>query len=298
MNKFDNYLRKKAAQEQREIPDLAKEKIDKTILNLPERIFYQKPFGMIKKIAVAFACFVFITIFVFPNISVSYAQALEKIPIIGDIVKVVTIRNYFYSDDNHEMDIDVPKLEGEQSGLYAPINDDIEKLTNSLMNKFYEDLELIGTEGHSSVYADYEMVTNTDKWFTLKICVYEIAGIGNIYYKYYHLDKLNQKAVQLSDIVSDNKFYDIVKDEIEKQMIEAMKKDANLVYWIKDNIYGNDIVIIDEKHNFYWDKDGNLVIPFDKYEVAPGYMGTPEFTIDKNIIKDNLKKEFTSVIKE
>jgi len=31
---------------------------------------------------------------------------------------------------------------------------------------------------------------------------------------------------------------------------------------------------------------------FDKYEVSPGYMGTPEFCVKKDIIKKYLKDEF------
>ena len=39
------------------------------------------------------------------------------------------------------------------------------------------------------------------------------------------------------------------------------------------------------------------IIPFDKYEVAPGAMGTPEFTIDKEIVKNIVKPEFEKIIK-
>lgn len=39
-------------------------------------------------------------------------------------------------------------------------------------------------------------------------------------------------------------------------------------------------------------KDGNIVIVFDKYEVAPGSMGTPEFVIEKGSISDILKPEY------
>ena len=53
-----------------------------------------------------------------------YAQALEKIPVIGSILRVVTIRNYFYSDDYHQMDIDVPKIEGNESSAADYINKD------------------------------------------------------------------------------------------------------------------------------------------------------------------------------
>ena len=38
---------------------------------------------------------------------------------------------------------------------------------------------------------------------------------------------------------------------------------------------------VDENTKFYINKDGNPVVCFEKYEVAPGYMGFQEFEIDK-----------------
>lgn len=42
--------------------------------------------------------------------------------------------------------------------------------------------------------------------------------------------------------------------------------------------------------NFYINDKGELVICFDKYEVAAGAQGSPEFVIPNDIIKDILKK--------
>ena len=79
-------------------------------------------------------------------------------------------------------------------------------------------------------------------------------------------------------------------------MLEAMEKDSDLKYWVQDSTFGNDIVSKRAEHNFYWNENGDLVIPFDKYEVAPGYMGTPEFTIEKNVIANFLLPEFADAI--
>lgn len=48
-----------------------------------------------------------------------------------------------------------------------------------------------------------------------------------------------------------------------------MAKGSSKIYWVENAEIGQDFVTLDDKHNFYWDKDGNLVIVFDKYEVAP-----------------------------
>lgn len=295
MNNFDKYIKSKAAKEQTDIPDSVKNRIEQTLADLPEKKPVIKQIRILPRILASAACFVFIILFLLPNVSVTYAQALEPIPVIGDIVRVVTIRNYFYSDDKHEMDIEVPKIEGDNDAA-ENINQDITKLTETLVGQFYEDVELIGDEGHSSIYLDYETVTNTDTWFTLKIRVHEAAGSSNTYYKFYHIDKRTDEIVKLGDLAKDNSFYDVLVKEIKRQMKLQMENDSSVVYWLDDSIIGKDFVSLTENHNFYWNDNGDLVIVFDKYEVCPGAMGTPEFVIDKGVFRDVLKSEYKDAI--
>ena len=297
MNNFDKYIKSKAAKEQTDIPDSVKNRIEQTLADLPEKKPVIKQIRILPRIAASAACLVFIMLFLLPNVSVTYAQALEPIPVIGDIVRVVTIRNYFYSDDKHEMDIDVPKIEGDNDAA-ENINQDINQLTETLVEQFYEDVELIGDEGHSSIYLDYETVTNTDTWFTLKIRVHEAAGSSNTYYKFYHIDKRTNEIVKLGDLAKDNSFYDLLVKEINRHMKLQMENDSSVVYWLDDSIIGKDYVSLTENHNFYWNDNGDLVIIFDKYEVGPGAMGTPEFVIDKGVFKDYLKSEYDCNITE
>ena len=295
MNDFDKYLKSKAKSECPEIPDSVKNRIEETLSNLPMQGDKPKKIRVLPRIASVAACLIFVMLFLLPNISVAYAEAVEELPIIGKIVKVVTVRNYFYSDDYHEMDIDVPEVSGENGEAADYINKEISELTETLVNQFYSNLEAIGDEGHSSVYVDYETVINTEKWFTLKIRVHEAAGSSNTYYKYYHINKLNGNIVKLGDLAKDESFYDVLEKEIKRQMKEQTELDSNKVYWLDDSIIGKDFVSLDSKHNFYLTENGDMVIVFDKYEVAPGSMGTPEFTISKDIIKEIIKPEFNSI---
>lgn len=73
---------------------------------------------------------------------------------------------------------------------------------------------------------------------------------------------------------------------------ETRNDNLSAEYWVENAEIGLDFVTLDDRHNFYWDKDGNLVIVFDKYEVAPGSMGTPEFVINKDAVSDILKPEY------
>ena len=297
MNDFDKYIKSKIAEEQTDIPDSVKTRIEQTLADLPEKKHKIKQIRILPRIAAAAACFIFITLFLLPNVSIAYAQALEQVPVIGDIVRVVTIRNYFYSDDRHEMDIDVPKIEGEDSNAADYINKNVSELTTALVNQFYKDLEVTDNNGYGSIHVDYEVITNTDRWFTLKLSVSETAASSDNYFEFYHIDKEQGKIIELGDMFNTDNFSDILVAEIKKQMQQQMDEDETIKYWINDGEIGEEFATVGVDHNFYWNDAGNLVIVFDKYEVAPGSMGTPEFVIEKDVIGDILKKEFENVIK-
>ena len=295
MNDFDKYIKSMASEENTDIPDSVKNKIEETLAALPEKNIHIKKTKILPRIAATAACFIFVIFFLLPNVSVAYAETFEEIPIIGRLIKVITVRNYFYSDDYHEMDIDVPKVSGEDGDAADYINNDVNKLTDTLVKQFYKDLDSIGDSGHSSIYVDYETVTNTESWFTLKMRVHEAAGSSNTYYKYYHIDKKSGKIIKLYDLSEDEGFLETLEKEIRQQMRSQMDNDSSKIYWLDDSVIGKDYVAVTPEHNFFWNENGDLVIVFDKYEVAPGAMGTPEFTVDKALISDMLKSEYKNM---
>ena len=296
MNDFDKYIKSEVAKEQTDIPDSVKNRIEQTLVDLPEKKPVKKQIRILPRIAASAACFVFIILFLLPNVSVTYAQALEQLPVIGDLVRVVTIRNYYYDDNHWKMDINIPQIESEDSKSVDYINKDVSELTTALINRFYEDLEINGNKGYGSLNVDYEVVTNTDSWFTLKLTVCQTAASSNTYFKFYHIDKNQGKIVELGDLFNTDKFSDSLVAEIKKQMQEQMANDENISYWINNSGIGEEFATVGANHNFYWNENGDLVIIFDKYEVGPGSMGTPEFVIDKGVIRDLLKSEFKDVI--
>ena len=296
MNDFDKYIKSKAAQEQTEIPDSVKNRIEQTLVDLPEKKPVKKQIRILPRIAASAACFVFIILFLLPNVSVTYAQALEQLPVIGDLVRVVTIRNYYYDDNHWKMDINIPQIESEDSKSVDYINKDVSELTTALVNQFYKDLEITGNNGYGSIHVDYEATTNTDRWFTLKLSVSETAASSNTYFEFYHIDKKQGKIVELGDLFNTDKFSDILVAEIKMQMQEQMANDENISYWINNSGIGEEFATVSADHNFYWNENGDLVIVFDEYEVGPGSMGTPEFVIDRDVIKDILKSEFKDII--
>ena len=51
----------------------------------------------------------------------------------------------------------------------------------------------------------------------------------------------------------------------------------------------DEFTAIDPEQSFYWNADGDLVLVFDEYAVAAGYMGMVEFTIPQDVYSALLK---------
>ncbi len=73
-------------------------------------------------------------------------------------------------------------------------------------------------------------------------------------------------------------------------MRAQMAEDENKVYWVDcEDVPEWNFERLKEDQNFYFDEAGNLVIVFDEYEVAPGYMGALEFTVERAVFEGLLK---------
>ena len=276
--RFDEYVKALIAEEEIELPESVRKRTEHTLTSLPIRIPKQKP-RIMRSIASIAACMAILLVGVMPNISTTYAAAVEDIPIIGDLVRVFTIRNYFYEDDRHELNAEIPEIadpKNEDAGNL--INKDIDELTSAVISKFYHELEISSGKGYGSVYIDYETLTNSEHWFTLKLTVSELKGSSDTSSKYYHIDRTTGAYVTFADLF-ESEDYAWLEEIIVSQMKAQMSQDEGVSYWVEDSEVGEDFTALDGEQNFYFAENGSLVIVYNKYEVGPGSMGCPEFEI-------------------
>ncbi len=86
----------------------------------------------------------------------------------------------------------------------------------------------------------------------------------------------------LKDVLSEE-YTEIANTSIIRQMKVRAVEDSNVVYWgITDNDKPDfdGFTSVDKNTNFYLNEDGNPVVCFDKFEIAPGFMSAQEFVID------------------
>jgi len=295
MKNFDEKIKKELKQESIVVPEEVHAKLEKTLQHLPEKDekTIKKHFSIVsRKVLTIAASIAFALLVLMPNVSVTYAQALSEVPVLGSIIQVLTVRNYLHEGEKQELVANIPNISLENTDdsentndimMEYDLNESIDAFTSKIIDKFYADLALMESEEYcKSVNIDYEIVTNNFDWFTLKIDVTETEASGYSYAKYYHINRTTGEIVSFTDIFNESS-YITLEEYIISEMKAQMDADENIIYFFDDPVIGEDIVYVTDDQNFYFDENNNLVIVYNEATVAPGYMGMPEITIPVEI---------------
>lgn len=215
------------------------------------------------------------------NASPVVAQAMDGIPVIGSIARVVTIRNYSESTNNGMMaDISVPQIDGNVAA-----NADMDAYAKELISRYEKEVvaQLGQEEGHYALESSYEVVSDNDKYVSIRINTVETMASGAEFVKIFTVDKATGETVSLKDFLNSPEKLEAVSQNIKDQMAAQMAEDEGKVYFTEGEPGGFTGLTGDE--NFYLNEAGELVIVFGEYEVAPGYMGVVSFTIPADVTK-------------
>ncbi len=228
------------------------------------------------------------------NISPQVAMAMYAVPVLGDIARVVTFREYSYQNDMVDMNVKVPNIQGTgNEELEKRINEEINRKMAEVVAQGEKDAKeyndaVLATGGSKEdfhqveVIADYEMKFCDGK--TLSFVIEQMESIASAYTQktYYNIDLESGRDLKISDILGEN-FKEIVDKSVREQIEARMKSDENQIFfgYSEDDkeMKMEGFTGIDESRTFYINEAGNVVVTFDKYEIAPGYMGFPEFEI-------------------
>ena len=93
----------------------------------------KKERNKVKMMKVAVCAAAFVGAFVaLPNTSPTIAYAMEKIPGLGQLVRVVTFRDYEYEDEQHRADVEIPELVVETEPQEAQPEEILENTTDEI----------------------------------------------------------------------------------------------------------------------------------------------------------------------
>ena len=244
---------------------------------------------------------------ILPNTSSNVAYAMERVPVLGNLVKLVTWRDYKYEDERHQANVEVGKLEVAKSDeenvalgrgfdeveeamdvAVEEINVQVEEITENLIAEF--ETQVQEEMGYHDLVVKSEVIADNDKYFTLKLLCFQAAGSGYEWNYFYTIDMTTGKQLQLKDLFKEDADYiTVISEEIKKQMREQMEADENVCYWLEEEMEEWNFQAITEETLFYLNEDEQLVISFNEGDVAPMYMGVVEFVIPEGVVQGILR---------
>ena len=129
---------------------------------------------------------------------------------------------------------------------------------------------------------DYEVKYQEGSVLSLELSTFEGWVAAQELRYYYNIDVAQNRELTLKDLLGED-YVNIANESIRQQMKERAAADENLVYWgVTETESGIDgFVSVDEDTDFYISADGNPVVCFGEYEIAPGFMGIQEFEIER-----------------
>ncbi len=270
-------------------PEKGKEKMEEAVMRAKEKKERIRRKRRIRSVGSAAA--VFAILLILPNTSRTAAAAMQQIPILGNFFQVVTIREYQVDEERYQADVKVPEVVPEHmDGMSEEtaqqtkettdaINFDIRQATEELIEEFKSTMEEF-EDGYGDIIVDSEVLTDDEKWFSLDLVLYQGAGSGYERHRHYTIDKTTGRRAELSDFFGED-YVETISEEVRAQMRKRMAEDENVTYWIDyEDVPEWNFESIAEDQDFYVNKDGKVVICFNEYEVAPGYMGCVEFVME------------------
>ncbi|MCI9599215.1 MAG: DUF3298 domain-containing protein [Lachnospiraceae bacterium] len=271
------------------VPEKGKEKMEEAVMRAKEKKERIRRKRRIRSVGSAAA--VFAILLILPNTSRTAAAAMQQIPVLGNFFRVVTIREYQVDEERYQADVKVPEVVPEHmDGISEEtaqqtkettdaINFDIRQATEELIEEFKSTMEEF-EDGYGDIIVDSEVLTDDEKWFSLDLVLYQGAGSGYERHRHYTIDKTTGRRAELSDFFGED-YVETISEEVRAQMRKRMAEDENVTYWIDyEDVPEWNFESIAEDQDFYVNKDGKVVICFNEYEVAPGYMGCVEFVME------------------
>ena len=226
------------------------------------------------------------------NTNTAFAEMAAGLPVIGAAARILTFRSYERDEGDWKISVEIPSVEmiaKDTNGLDSALNQEIYDLCSQYADEAVERareykkafMETGGTEeeweAHDiNIHVGYEIKAQTERYLSFAVQGTENWSAAGSETRYYNIDLKDYKMVTLADVLGRD-YVRIANESILRQMEDRKKKDG-IAFWSGSE---GGFTGITDKTAFYMNENGNPVIVFDKYEIAPGAYGKLEFEIGR-----------------
>ena len=218
----------------------------------------------------------------------AFASGLSEIPVIGRLAQVLTFAEYERQGGNETLIVRQPKLANTgNTELEKRINLEIQRKIDALVKTFQEEakqakqlyLENGGKEDEymiPEINIDYRLHCNNGSAVSFVLIKSETHASYYEEQYYYNIDLETGKELSLRDLLGPN-YKELVRQLVRQQIEERREKDPDAYFYSEEELALFGMTLDDP--GFYLNEQGNVVVVYPKYEIAPGYMGIQEFEI-------------------
>lgn len=239
------------------------------------------------KYGVASAAAVFIMCVIMLNTVPAFASAAYKIPIIGEIARVFTFREYQLSNKAYEIQVEMPSIGNTgNTDLEKRVNDQIQGKIDQIVEnaklrgkQAIEDQLAAGEKKEDlipfHILVTYEVKFSNENILSFVINNTESAVTSYTYQTFYNLDLNTHKEIALSDQLGKD-YPEVIVENIQNQIANRLIEHPDWSYY---PVTEGDLKEMVKDMKFYMNEAGHVVISFDKGEIAPPPMGIQEFEV-------------------
>lgn len=192
-----------------------------------------------------------------------------------DNAKLQLLKEKHYETEGTIVTVKIPHVVNvKDDKVKKVINKLITQAIDDFTNEFKEFDKEPNTEHKLIADITFQNYYSDDKIISFSINATQIMADSYLQKKFYTVDLKTGEVYNIEHFLGSD-YQNIVKKSVQQQIAENKEKYSNLMYF--DEAVNN--LKITNEQPFYINKDNQVVVVFNQFEIAPGYMSLPEFII-------------------
>lgn len=192
-----------------------------------------------------------------------------------DNAKLQLLKEKHYETEGTIVTVKIPHVVNvKDDKVKKVINKLITQAIDDFTNEFKEFDKEPNTEHKLIADITFQNYYSDDKIISFSINATQIMADSYLQKKFYTVDLKTGEVYNIEHFLGSD-YQNIVKKSVQQQIAENKEKYPNLMYF--DEAVNN--LKITNEQPFYINIDNQVVVVFNQFEIAPGYMSLPEFII-------------------
>lgn len=215
----------------------------------------------------------FLTVFMVFSSNLHVAFADEAIPYFK-IVRQEKINVY-----GAPMSIEVKHIENvKNKNIQKQINTMIDHYVKTTLTQQTKKLKETQPNQHTELGISVSNYFNSNNITSFSLDFLQIMASSYEAKQYHTIDLKNGKEITIDNWLGKD-YKKIIKAEVIKQVKQQNQQNGMEIYFM-DKVNN---LNINQNQSYYINQSGQVVVTFPKYEIAPGYVGLPEFIMPYNV---------------